>query len=384
MRSEAPTDPRILLFLPRLNVGGTERQFTLLANALQERGLDPVLVTMWSGGALESELLPELTRCSLFPHSASKLTRVLDHLRAAKALRGILARMTVDVVISGLYVANTVAHRALRRRPEHLVWRLGTGRQKLGWKRALPFKYCRLVSADIDLVISNSSSGLEAHREMGFRFGHGEVVANGVDLGHFREQADAGLALRAQLGIECGVPLVGFAGRLSPVKDLPSFLSAAAVVRRELPSAHFLVGGPSQPEVQGELRQQAESLGIAECVHFLGPIDNLTAFYSSLDLFALTSLTEGTPNTLIEALACGSPGAATDVGDCGAVLGDARRLAPAGDVPAIAATWLHSLRVSPEEQEEAKIQARARAVDLFGSRTMVDATLAALATRTEA
>ncbi|MHB1047643.1 MAG: glycosyltransferase [Thermoanaerobaculia bacterium] len=137
------------------------------------------------------------------------------------------------------------------------------------------------------------------------------TVPLAVDLSAFEPGPSRG-ALRAELGLGADHLLVGAVGRVAPVKDHPLFLRAAAAVARELPSARFVVvgGGESAEAARG----RASELGIASKVFFLGMRTDLPAIYADLDLVALTSRNEGTPLSLVEAMAAGRPVVAADVG----------------------------------------------------------------------
>ena len=137
------------------------------------------------------------------------------------------------------------------------------------------------------------------------------VVPLGLDLSELECQP-AGPPLRAELGIGAEQFLVGIVGRLAPVKDHVLFLRAAAVLARRRPEARFAVvgGGP----IESGLRTLAGSLGIGDRVAFLGMRTDLARVYAGLDALALTSLQEGTPLALLEAMAAGCPFVATAVG----------------------------------------------------------------------
>lgn len=137
------------------------------------------------------------------------------------------------------------------------------------------------------------------------------VVPLGLDLMPFAEPP-TGQPLRAELGLSDGTFLVGIVGRLAPVKDHELFLRAASLLADRRPEAQFVVvgGGPREPE----LRSLAADLGVGDRVHFLGLRTDLARIYAGLDVLALTSRHEGTPLSILEAMAAGCPVVATAVG----------------------------------------------------------------------
>ena len=121
---------------------------------------------------------------------------------------------------------------------------------------------------------------------------------------------------------------IGIVGRLVPIKNHKMFLDAAKLLltepRTPNPEPRFFIIGDG--ELRQSLERYAEELGIAEKMKFLGWEKNLAKAYESLDIVALTSLNEGTPVSLIEALASGCAVIATDVGGVKDIIG--RRVFP--------------------------------------------------------
>ena len=144
-------------------------------------------------------------------------------------------------------------------------------------------------------------------------------------------------------------------GRLVPIKDVGSFLEAAARVQKQRPGTRFAVVGDG--ECRAGLEAQTSALGLAGAVTFLGWRTDLETVYAGLDVVVNSSLNEGTPVALIEALAAGRPVVATAVGGTPDLLGEGARgrLVPKGDAAALAAAILETL----EHPEEASVRAHA-------------------------
>ncbi len=128
--------------------------------------------------------------------------------------------------------------------------------------------------------------------------------------------------------------IVAIVGRLTEVKDHDFFLRAWAAWRRPGAVAHIIGDG----HLRAQLEQQARELGIADSVRFLGMRDDPEVFYREADLVVLTSKNEGTPLTILEAMAAGVPVLATAVGGVPDLLGDDHGVTvPPGDVQAFVA-----------------------------------------------
>ena len=116
-------------------------------------------------------------------------------------------------------------------------------------------------------------------------------------------------SLRGEAGVAGGAPLIGIVGRLTAIKDVPTFLSAAAEIRARIADARFAVVGDG--ELRGALEAEAARRGLAG----VGALPRLALrhgpVYGDLDVVVNTSLNEGTPVALIEAMAAGRPVVAT-------------------------------------------------------------------------
>jgi glycosyltransferase involved in cell wall biosynthesis len=142
--------------------------------------------------------------------------------------------------------------------------------------------------------------------------------------------------LRAELGVKSDIPLIGIVARLVPIKRHEWFLEAADKVRQRYPECQFLLVGDG--ERRRELEHLAGQLGLTRQVHFLGWRCDLERIYADLDLVALTSANEGSPVSLIEAMAAGRPVVSTQVGGVADIVEDkvTGLLVPPGDATALA------------------------------------------------
>ena len=156
------------------------------------------------------------------------------------------------------------------------------------------------------------------------------VIRLGLDLEPFLEAERFRGELRRELQIPDGNPLVGIVGRLVPVKAHDQFLAAAGRVAAAT-AAQFVIAGDG--ELREPLQARAKEMGLADRVHFLGWRADLRRIYADLDVVVLSSINEGSPVALIEAMASGRPVVATRVGGVADVVSDGVTglLVPPGD-----------------------------------------------------
>jgi len=149
------------------------------------------------------------------------------------------------------------------------------------------------------------------------------VIYNSVDLDRFSPGPEATAArsrARRKWGLPAEALIVGGVGRLHYQKNFPLFLEVAAEVCSRIPAATFVIAGEG-PE-RGPLEDLSRKLGLADRLRFLGFVKEMPELYQALDLLLLTSHFEGTPLTVLEAMAMGVPVVASRVDGVEEVLED--------------------------------------------------------------
>jgi glycosyltransferase involved in cell wall biosynthesis len=206
----------------------------------------------------------------------------------------------------------------------------------------------------------------------GIPAGRVSVVYNGVDLAAFQDGGDRRAAVRKGIGAGPDDLLILQVARLDPLKDHLTALRTIERVCRHRPEARLvLVGeGPQLPLIQDFLT----SRDLPGRVSLLGLRTDVARLLAAADVFLLTSISEGIPLTVIEAMAAGLPVVATDVGGVGEVVAEGRTglLAPAGDDVALAEK-LASLADDPSLRAQLGRQGRERAEALFSETQMLGA-----------
>ncbi|MEM6528972.1 MAG: glycosyltransferase, partial [Chloroflexota bacterium] len=187
--------------------------------------------------------------------------------------------------------------------------------------------------------------------------GHITVLPLGLDLHPFVvAKRKSGKFLRGW-NLPTDAPIIGHVGRMAPVKNQRLYFDAAKLVLEQKPDAHVVLIGEGEDSEM--LHSYVKEIGIADRVTFTGWQKDTAAVYADLDVKVISSRNEGTPVTLIEALAAGCPVVSTDVGGVRELLdgGVFGRLVPDGDARAMADAILETLDnpPAPETAREAMI-----------------------------
>jgi glycosyltransferase involved in cell wall biosynthesis len=139
---------------------------------------------------------------------------------------------------------------------------------------------------------------------------------------------------RRALELDLDAPILLWIGRMVAVKGLDVLLEAfSGIVANPAPQLYLVGDGPLRATLEG----QAKHLGVADRVHFVGTVDHaeLGNWYRAADTFVLPSLSEGTPNVLLESLACGTPFVASMVGNVADLAEESDWLVPPGNAAAL-------------------------------------------------
>lgn len=369
---------RIAMLIRSLEYGGAEMQVTILANGLARCGHAVSVLVFYPNGPLIKRLSPDVTLRCLEKRGRWDLKGFLGRLFR------VLEEERPDVLYAFLPVSNLLA--CLTRLPSRklkLAWGVRASDVDLAhYDRLSWFTYWleRLFSRCPDLIISNSEAGRRYAVSRGFpsndRF---IVIPNGIDVERFRPYPMLREAVRAEWGVSPKETLVGIVGRMDPMKDYPTFLEAAAVLARRKQGMRFVSVGDGPPDYAARLQEQARRLGLHESMVWAGPRADLPAVYNALDLVVSSSaFGEGFSNALGEAMACGVPCVATDVGDAREILGDGGIVVPPRDPEALAAGMIVLLNRLSLERASLCAGVRRRISENFSVETLVRRTKAAL------
>ncbi len=375
---ELPSPIRIARVIARLNIGGPAVHVTLLSKRLGPPRYQSTLICGKIGPA-EGDMSYLARREGVEPVVIPELGRELSPIRDMVALFKLwrlFLKLRPHIVHTHTAKAGFLGRLAARLAGVPVIVHTFHGHVLRGYfgplKSRLFLELERLSARYTSAIITLSERLQDELVEYGVappeRF---VVVPLGLDLRPFAETPRHSGAFRRELGLGSGIPLVGVIGRLVPIKAHDVFLKAAERVLKSLPDAHFVIVGDG--ELRGELEALAGRMGLGGSVTFTGWIDDLRPVYSDLDVLVISSRNEGTPVSVIEAMAAGVPVAVTRVGGLPDLVEDGwtGMLAPPDDPDALAES-IRRLLTDRELAEDIAKRARPMAIERFSIERLID------------
>jgi len=334
-----PKQSKIVRIIARLNVGGPAKHVVWLTAGLDDYQTVLVAGTVPDG---EGDMGYFAEQLGVAPHFIPQMSREISwqDVTTIWKLYRLFLREKPDVIHTHTAKAGTVG------RVAGFIYRWLTPGVFIGQPRKCKFVHTyhghifhsyygrtktrlfitieKLLAAFVTdrVVVISEQQG----REICGEFGVGKpaqirIVPLGLDLDLFRDSADRRDKLRDELNIDQETILVGIVGRLTEIKNHDLFLDAISQYQKKQPtrSVRFVIIGDGS--LRAGLETRARELGLNDVLIFAGERDDPENFYPALDVVALTSRNEGTPLTLIEAMANQLPVIATCVGGVVDLLG---------------------------------------------------------------
>lgn len=380
-RASATARRRVLHIISTLGVGGAQLQLAEFVDRTPVGEFDiDILVLGRSDGTFSIQRFARtdirIDYASAWPVMTASVLEIAARCR----------RERYDIVHTWLFYANFVGAAAARLAGVPFV--ISGVRNLSLWKRAWHtrwwYRTADVLAARIPDVLTVNATPLVADHQWWARTRRAiPVVPNGLDPSRIVGDAvGAREWLRAELGLANDAIVVGTVGRLAPEKDQAVFLHALAAVRRLKPAVKAVLVGDG--ECGSALKALARQLGIEDAVAFMGRRSDSRRIIAGLDVFMLTSQSEGFPNVLLEAAFLGTPALSSDVAGASDVLESEDDRFPAGDIVAAAARLsdrLHHLPAARNRASAVRTRAyrlftadkmAARWLELYGGRTRAD------------
>lgn len=297
---------RVLFLVLEMDLGGLQRLVSLLIDKIDKKRFEPYIACLDRGGVF----FEQATRASAGSYILGRKPGLFDR-HLFFQLLNVVKQNKIDIIHSH---NGCSSYAALTGRLAGVKGIIHTDHGRL-----VPDKKSAILEDRVSAMLMNRFIGVSAELSeylmSTLRISGKKVrtVINGVDDQTFCPlKPEDRLARRAQLGIAPGDKVIGTVCRLDPIKNLDFMIACMPAIVRNVPGAKLVIAGDG-PE-RASLIAKAESLGVSSSVRFLGLRRDTEKIMPALDIYACTSLSEGTSMTILEAMACGLPVVASAVG----------------------------------------------------------------------
>lgn len=343
--------------------------YRLLRNVNRDR-FDHYVVSLTGGGVIADKIISlgfrvdclDLKRSFLVPSTWRKL---FSTVRVYKP----------DVVQCWMYHGNLVGTilRGFLVRKSLLVWNIRHSLISLNSNRFLTRQVIRLnkiLSKRPCAIIYNSPRVAAEHVAYGYDDRATRVISNGFDTGLFRPNESVRISMRSTLGLKSEQVVIGNVARYHPVKDHENFCKAAAVILKTKPSVMFVMVGRGVTRDNKEFMALIKRYQLDNSVILMGESQDIEHLLPVFDIACSASRGESFPNFVGEAMACGIPCVATDVGQTADLIGDTGCTVPPSNSKALAKAVISLMDRGQSELEHLGEKARVRITDLFSVAAM--------------
>lgn len=248
------------------------------------------------------------------------------NLRGAIKLYRLIKKIEPDVVQTWLDHADLVGGMIARLAgKKNIVWGVHHSELKRGESK-LSTIFISRINALVSYLIPRriiycADESRKAQEKNGYKKSKGVTVFNGYDCRGFVPNNVFASSFRKELSIENDTFLIGHVGRYDPQKDLGNLIDAFSILYKKDLKFQASIVGTKLDTKNSNLVSSIKTNNLCNNVHLLGRRDDIESVMNGIDLFVLSSVSEAFPNVINEAMLCGTPCVATDVGDSSLIVG---------------------------------------------------------------
>ncbi|WP_159451695.1 glycosyltransferase [Pedobacter africanus] len=302
-----------------LGVGGAETMLSKIVLGRKKQGLDDVVICLTARDKI-GDLLVSNNVQVYYLNMNSFSTSV----KALFLLNKLLKEYSPEIVQTWLYHADFIGGIIAKLRKIKVVWNIRQTKftSLASFTTIIIMRLCAVLSYFVpSKIVCAANASLQQHAKFGYSRKKLVVIPNGFVAA---EDIDSKILneLKTELNIDTGTLIVGTVGRFHHDKDYLTFIKAAAIVVREKPFTKFLMVGKNLDVNNKTLMEWISAEHLVSNFILIGETRNVNLYLSILDVFCLSSISEGFPNVVGEAMLKGVPCVVTDSGDSKFVVGD--------------------------------------------------------------
>lgn len=363
---------KVIHIITDLDTGGAEMMLFNLVSRMDRRLFHNEIISLADIGVVGKELQKAGISVYGLGLNRNKISSSV-HLGSLVCL---LKEIKPEIIQTWLYHADLVGGIAARLAGNvPVIWGIRHSDLSLaGLKKRTRFvvRLCSGLSRTIPVkIICNSQASRLAHIKFGYDKHKIAVIPNGIDLARFKPDETARASVRQELGLSSDTLLVGLIARFDPLKDQHNFIQAAGLFHKTSPDTHFVLCGKDINPQNQTLVRWINTAGIKENCHLLDLRHDIARIISAMDIVTSSSYSESWTTVIGEAMACGVPCVATDVGDSALIIGDTGKIVPPRNPKELANGWQEIINLGESQRMRLGLSARRRISEHFNITAIV-------------
>ena len=310
-----------LHIITSLNIGGAESMLHRLIKFKPELIDSTIVVSLTDDGKIGLMLKDMgVTVISLEMRNWFSILSVIFKLKK------IIQKEKPKIIHTWMYHANLLGGiAALMANNKNIIWSIR--RSNLKYSESISTFFVMKIGALLSNIIprkivSVAESGVKNHEKYGYKKNKMIVIPNGFDLIKLKRDLLQRKIIRRKLDIFDDQLIIGSVGRFHDSKDYESLVASAPAVIRKFKNIKYMLIGRDIDSKNFTLMNWIAKTGYSSHFLLLGEINDVAKYMSAMDIFCLSSITEGFPNVVGEAMSMALPCVVTDVGDIKKLVGD--------------------------------------------------------------
>jgi glycosyltransferase involved in cell wall biosynthesis len=333
---------KVLHIITGLNTGGAEMMLYKLC-AHKSADIDYRVISLTSIGPIGDRIKAlgievESLDLSKSPVSLLKLFTLVKKIKA----------YSPDIVQTWLYHADLIGGIAAKVAGSKVYWNIrqaSVNRKLNKWHTVLASRICGVLSFIPEKIISCTQTGIQEHAKIGYPTKKMHFIPNGFDTDKYKPRGER-------------KNIILHVGRYAPLKDHKTFIKVAKLLHEDLPEYEFHMYGDGVDESNDLFKD------LPDYIKPKGRHDHLEEIYPQAKLLISTSLSEGFSNTIGEAMSCGTPVVATDVGDSAIIVDDNEKVTDIRNIEDLKTKSLNTINATTSSETQLKIKNRFKIQDI--------------------
>lgn len=320
---------KITHIITTIGLGGAEAMLYRLLENMDRDGYEVEVICLTEMGTygelIKKQLNIKVTICDL---RSNRVNAFMNCYRLCQES---------DIIQTWMYHANLLGYILAILLKKKLIWGIHhSNLNKQDNKRRTIFiaKLCAKLSKRVDAIISCGPKVKEIHEAIGYSGKQHRVIVNGINTDQYQPST------KRQYFVEqfdiINQPILLHVGRWDPLKDYENLMASVKKLRQQRQDFYLFLVGFEIDDANRDLLQLIESAQLEEVTFLLGSREDIPQLMAAADVFVLSSVGEGLPNVLVEALASGTCCVTTNVGDCAYLVGNSGEVVAAKDAEALA------------------------------------------------